>query len=146
MPACPMTVRPWPSAMWQIRTVAVIPPTQAASGWRMSTRPWLAASANGWMVYQCSPLANLHVALGILGQRVVFKPFDTVRSQGIHETDDVLDVERHPRVNHQLDIRADLLADPRDQLLALANARDAVLRPPGQEDLDRLEPQLQEPC
>ena len=53
------TLNPCASARWQIRTPALIPPHQARSGWRMSTRPRPAAAANGGSPYQCSPLASV---------------------------------------------------------------------------------------
>ena len=43
MPACGITAIPAVSAMWQIFTQAVTPPTHSTSGWSMSATLWFTA-------------------------------------------------------------------------------------------------------
>ena len=91
------------------------------------------------------PGAQVGIALHVLRQQVVFQPLDLIRPQRLHHAHGVFHVQRQPRVHRQLDVGADLLSRSRDQLDVLVQPGQPGVRPMAQEDLDRLEAQLEVP-
>ena len=90
-------------------------------------------------------LAHLHVALHILGQHVILEPLEAIRFQGFHEAHGVFHIERHPRIEHELDIIADLRARLGDEVFGLADALNAGFRAVSRKELHGLEPQFEKP-
>ena len=125
----------------KVRLEYVDQPVSRCEGERVDGVPVLAGR-------KCLPrnaLTDPEVTVHVLGDQVVLKPLDPVRAQGFAEPHSVFGVQRHPGVDRDLDIVADLLTRRRDQLLAAPDAVEPVLRPGAQEQLHRLEPQFQEP-
>ena len=91
------------------------------------------------------PLADFEIAVHIFGQDVVFQPFETVGSERFNEANGVLHVERHPGVEHDFDVVADLLAGAGDEIFCLANAVDARFGAVAGEEFDGFETEFEEP-
>ena len=62
------------------------------------------------------PVAHGHVRVVVVRQQVFLDPFEPVRTQHFGEAHGVLDVERHPAIQHQFAIVANLLARPGHEL------------------------------
>ena len=90
-------------------------------------------------------LAHLDVAIEVIRRQVVFQPLEPIRAQRFGQPHDILGVQRNPRVQHQFDIIANLLARAGDEFHILVQPFDAFVGTVRQEQLHRLEAEFQEP-
>ena len=90
-------------------------------------------------------LANLDVAVHVVGRQVIFEPLEAIRLQRLRQAHDIFRVQRNPGVKHQLDIIANLLPRASHKLDVFVQPLNALVRTVRQEELHCLESQLQEP-
>ena len=91
------------------------------------------------------PPPHLGEAGHVVRQQVVLDPPQPVRPQRLAEPHGVLDVQRHPAVEHELRVRAEGVARRGHHLFRAADALGAVLRPVRVGQLEAAEAQIPVP-